>query len=94
MRTRLSRPTSGLRRPRKAAASLKGFDGDTLAEQFARAYKAGRSGDWAATQWEMGQVGLRAQLENLEWRNITFYDKEGKIVKIPEPHWDVLTSGS
>ncbi|MEU3856083.1 RICIN domain-containing protein [Streptomyces sp. NPDC028722] len=79
-----------LRNNGKVAVSLKGFDGDTPAEQFALAYKAWRSGDWAATQWEMGQIGLQIQLENFEWRNITFYSKEGKIVNITEPNWDAL----
>ncbi|MEU1459088.1 ricin-type beta-trefoil lectin domain protein [Streptomyces sp. NPDC005727] len=79
-----------LRNNGKVAVSLKGFDGDTPAEQFALAYKAWRSGDWAATQWEMGQIGLQIQMGNFEWRNITFYSKEGKVVNIPEPNWDAL----
>ncbi|MET7380881.1 RICIN domain-containing protein [Streptomyces sp. NPDC005526] len=79
-----------LRNNGKVAVSLKGFDGDTPAEQYALAYKAWRSGNWRATQWEMGQIGLQAQLENFEWRNITFYSKEGKVVDIPEPNWDAL----
>ncbi|MEU2582207.1 ricin-type beta-trefoil lectin domain protein [Streptomyces avermitilis] len=79
-----------LRNNGKVAVSLKDFDGDTPAEQFALAYKAWRSGDWAATQWEMGQIGLQIQLGNFEWRNITFYSKEGKAVDLPEPNWDVL----
>ncbi|MFE0382944.1 RICIN domain-containing protein [Streptomyces bungoensis] len=83
-----------LRNNGKVAVSLKGFDGDTPAEQYALAYKAWRSGDWAATQWEMGQIGLQIQLGNFEWRNITFYSKEGKVVEISEPNWDVLNGGS
>ncbi|WP_394427256.1 polymorphic toxin-type HINT domain-containing protein [Streptomyces sp. SGAir0957] len=79
-----------LRNNGKVAVSLKGFDGENPAEQYALAYKAWRSGDWAATQWEMGQIGLQIQLGNFEWRNITFYSKEGKVVNIPEPNWDVL----
>ncbi|MET7457029.1 RICIN domain-containing protein [Streptomyces sp. NPDC005574] len=82
-----------LRNNGKVAVTLKGFDGDTPAEQFALAYKAWRSGDWAATQWEMGQIGLQIQLGNFEWRNITFYSKEGKVVprdQMPEPNWDAL----
>lgn len=83
-----------LRNNGKVAVSLKGFDGDSPAEQYALAYKAWRSGDWAATQWEMGQIGLQIQLENFEWRNITFYSKEGQVVHIPEPNWDALNGGS
>ncbi|MFF4018365.1 RICIN domain-containing protein [Streptomyces sp. NPDC001843] len=82
-----------LRNNGKVAVSLKGFDGDSPAEQYELAYKAWRSGDWAATQWEMGQVGLQIQMGNFEWRNITFYSKEGKVVQIPEPNWDVLNGG-
>ncbi|MER0449585.1 hypothetical protein ABR738_34405 [Streptomyces sp. Edi4] len=79
-----------LRNNGKVAVSLKGFDGETAAEQYALAYKKWRSGDWAATQWEMGQIGLHIQMGNFEWRNITFYSKEGKVVDIPEPNWDML----
>ncbi|MFI6474843.1 ricin-type beta-trefoil lectin domain protein [Streptomyces sp. NPDC050516] len=82
-----------LRNNGKVAVSLKGFDGGTPAEQYALAYKKWRSGDWAATQWEMGQIGLQIQMGNFEWRNIRFYDKEGKIVPekdMPEPNWDML----
>ncbi|AYG83312.1 hypothetical protein DWB77_05508 [Streptomyces hundungensis] len=79
-----------LRNNGKVAVSLKGFDGETAAEQYALAYKKWRSGDWAATQWEMGQIGLQIQMGNFEWRNITFYSKEGKVVEIPEPNWDML----
>ncbi|MEW2119189.1 ricin-type beta-trefoil lectin domain protein [Streptomyces sp. NPDC005474] len=82
-----------LRNNGKVAVSLKGFDGDTPAEQFALAYKKWRSGDWAATQWEMGQIGLQIQMGNFKWRNIKFYDKEGKAVpreQMPEPEWDAL----
>ncbi|MER5563873.1 ricin-type beta-trefoil lectin domain protein [Streptomyces sp. NPDC002506] len=79
-----------LRNNGKVAVSLKGFDGNTPAEQFELAYKAYRSGNWAATQWEMGQIGLQVQLGNFTWGNIRFYSKEGKIVEIPEPNWDGL----
>ncbi|MGW2638682.1 RICIN domain-containing protein [Streptomyces sp. NPDC001348] len=82
-----------LRNNGKVAVSLRGFDGDSPAEQYELAYKAWRSGDWAATQWEMGQIGLQIQMGNFEWRNITFYSKEGKVVHIPEPNWDVLNGG-
>lgn len=35
---------------------------------------------------------LRPQMQMgpFEWRNITFYSKEGKVVDISEPNWDVL----
>jgi uncharacterized protein (DUF2235 family) len=69
-----------LRNNGKVEVSLKGFDGASPAEQYALAYKKWRSGDWAATQWEMGQIDLHIQMGNFEWRNITFYSKEGKIV--------------
>nr|BFD86907.1 hypothetical protein StreXyl84_63080 [Streptomyces sp. Xyl84] len=83
-----------LRNNGMVAVSVKSFDGETPTEQYASAYKAWRSGDRAATQWEMGQIGLRIQLENFEWRNITFYSEEGKVVNIPGPDWDMLNSGS
>ncbi|CAL9672882.1 hypothetical protein SUDANB178_07592 [Streptomyces sp. enrichment culture] len=79
-----------LRNNGKVAVSLKDFDGASPAEQYALAYKKWRSGDSAATEWEMGQIGLQIQTGNFEWRNITFYSKEGKIVSVPEPNWDVL----
>ncbi|WP_405821587.1 RICIN domain-containing protein [Streptomyces sp. NBC_01390] len=82
-----------LRKNGAVAVSLKGFDGETPVEQFALAYKAWRSGNWAATQWEMGQIGLQIQLGNFKWSKLTFYDKEGKVVprdKMPEPDWDAL----
>ncbi|WP_149179333.1 polymorphic toxin-type HINT domain-containing protein [Streptomyces sp. TRM49041] len=76
-----------LRGNRKVAISLKGFDGDTPQEQFLRAYHAGRGDNWRSTEWEMGQVGIQVQLGNIEWKNITFYDSNGKIVDVPEPNW-------
>ncbi|WP_405828921.1 RICIN domain-containing protein [Streptomyces sp. NBC_01176] len=82
-----------LRNNGKVAVSLKGFDGATPAEQYARAYKVFLTGDWAATQWEMGQIGLHIQRGNLEWDKIIFYSKEGKVVpksEMPEPNWDEL----
>jgi hypothetical protein len=82
--------TNVLRSNGRVAISLKGFDGANPAEQFALAYKAGRGGDWKATQWEMGRVGIEVQSGNLDWSNITFYNGAGKIVDVPEPNWEEL----
>lgn len=46
-----------------------------------------------ATQREMSRTGLRARLENAEWRNITVYGKGGKVVpknEMPEPNRGAL----
>jgi len=74
----------------KTAVSLKGFDGDSYEDKFMRAYRAGISGNWRATEWEMGQIGLYVQRGSLDWRNVTFYDENGKAIPhadFPEPKW-------
>ncbi|MCP3819225.1 polymorphic toxin-type HINT domain-containing protein [Streptomyces sp. A3M-1-3] len=77
-----------LRSNGKIAVTLRGFDGDTPLEQFMNAYRAGGKPGWAATQWEMRQVGIQVQSGNLDWKNITFYDKDGKkIDNFDEPDW-------
>lgn len=77
--------TSVLRNNGKVAVSLKGMDGATPAEQFMNAYRAGSGDKWRATEWEMRQVGLQVQMENLDWGNITFYGNDGSIVNVPKP---------
>ncbi|MFE2864959.1 DUF6531 domain-containing protein [Embleya sp. NPDC059259] len=76
-----------LRNNGKVAVTLKDFDGDNPSDKFWKAYQAGGGSNWRATEWEMRQIGLQVQMENLDWSNITFYDDRGNVVNVPEPKW-------
>ncbi|MET9647223.1 polymorphic toxin-type HINT domain-containing protein [Streptomyces syringium] len=83
-----------LRNNGKIAISLRGFKGKTPEEQFLNAYKAGGQPGWAATQWEMHQVGKHAYLGNLDWKHVDFYDGNGTKVRFDEPDWQELRKGT
>ncbi|PZG02763.1 polymorphic toxin-type HINT domain-containing protein [Micromonospora deserti] len=78
----------------KVAVALDGFDGmnvgtvEEAKQAFLAAYRAGATGDGAATQWEMYQIGLQCRLENFDWVNVTWYYRGIKI-DLPEPIWDL-----
>ncbi|AEV87633.1 matrix-binding protein [Actinoplanes sp. SE50] len=69
--------------------ALDDMEGATPLEAFINAYKKAKSGDYGATDWEMGQIGFYIRMGYREWGSIKWYLNGRALTpaEMPEPNW-------
>ncbi|WP_050370658.1 polymorphic toxin-type HINT domain-containing protein [Streptomyces acidiscabies] len=71
----------------RVVVSLKGFRPEigTYQQKFNESVERARSGRWSATDWEMGRIAFYYHMGDLDWKNVTFLDDTGEVIKKMDP---------